>query len=153
MFDRDWLDKVNHLEYPFDLCNTLAHKFGYGNDIDKFKAEAHKFSLLTDGTLDRPYCARLLLVNGTEDEIFPIDDYYLAIQHGSPKEARFVPGIKHMGEPESFFIILRWLYGVLGIRANPEEQMKTLPFKPKYPTGDEPEEKTTMSVMNGVKRP
>jgi hypothetical protein len=46
------------------LANTLAYKYGYGNDIEKFKKEASdKFSLLKDGTLDKPKCARLLLVN------------------------------------------------------------------------------------------
>lgn len=45
------------------------------------------FSLLRDGTLKKP-CTKLLLVNGNQDEIFPIDDYYLCLQHGSPKEAR-----------------------------------------------------------------
>ncbi|KAF2478212.1 alpha/beta-hydrolase [Lindgomyces ingoldianus] len=133
MFDPEWLSEVNHLEYPFDLANTLAYKWGYGTDVEKFKAEASdKFSLLKDGTLDRPVCARLLLVNGTEDEIFPIDDYYLALQHGAPKEARFVTGTKHMGEPMSFFIILNWLYRLFGIEADPVKQMQTLPFKPKY---------------------
>lgn len=133
MFDPEWLDHVNHLEYPFDLANTLAYKFGYDNDISTFKREASsKFSLLNDGTLDSPMCARLLLVNGTEDEIFPIDDYYVALQHGAPKEARFVDGVKHMGEPESFFIILNWLYKLFGIEASAVKQMQTLPFKPKY---------------------
>lgn len=133
MFDDEWLSNVNHLEYPFDLANTLAYKWGYGDDIEAFKKEASgKFSLLNDGTLDRPDCARLLLVNGTEDEIFPIDDYYLALQHGAPKEARFVKDTKHMGEPMSFFIILRWLYKLFDIEADPVKQMQTLPFKPKY---------------------
>jgi dienelactone hydrolase len=133
MFDREWLDHVNHLEYPFDLANTLAYKWGYGDDVELFKKEgSDKFSLLKDGTLDKPECARLLLVNGTEDEIFPIDDYYVALQHGGVKEARFVPGIKHMGEPMSFFIILKWLYKLFDIEADPVKQMQTLPFKPKY---------------------
>jgi dienelactone hydrolase len=133
MFSPEWLDNVNHLEYPFDLANTLAYKWGYGNDIETFKKEAMgKFSLLNDGTLDKEECARLLLVNGTEDEIFPIDDYYLALQHGATKEARFVDGKKHMGEPESFFIILKWLYKLFDIKAEPGRQMSTLPFKPKY---------------------
>lgn len=132
MFDREWLDNVNHLEYPFDLANTLAYKWGYGDDVEAFKREARaKFSLLEDRTLDTPECARLLLVNGTEDEIFPIDDYYLALQHGAPKEARFVKGIKHMGEPASFFIIIKWLYKLFGIEADVVKQMQTLPFKPK----------------------
>jgi dienelactone hydrolase len=133
MFDREWLDNVNHLEYPFDLANTLAYKWGYGDDVEAFKKEAaDKFSLLNDGTLDRPECARLLLVNGTEDEIFPIDDYYLALQHGAPKEARFIGETKHMGEPMSFFIILKWVYKLLDIKSDPVKQMQTLPFKPKY---------------------
>lgn len=133
MFEKEWLDNVNHLEYPFDLADTLAYKFGYGKDVERFKAEAmDKFSLLNDGTLDTPTCARLLLVNGMEDEIFPIDDYELALKHGAPKEARFVEGVKHMGEPMSFFIILRWLYNLFGIEADPVKQMQTLPFKPKY---------------------
>jgi dienelactone hydrolase len=133
MFEREWLDNVNHLEYPFDLANTLAYKWGYGDDVESFKKEAmDKFSLLKDGTLDKQECARLLLVNGTEDEIFPIDDYYLALQHGAPKEARFVEGIKHMGEPASFFIIIPWVYKLFGIKAEVGKQMSTLPFKPKY---------------------
>jgi pimeloyl-ACP methyl ester carboxylesterase len=62
--EREWLDNVNHLEYPFDLADTLAYKFGYGNDVETFKKEASdRFSLLKDGTLDKPRCARLLLVN------------------------------------------------------------------------------------------
>ncbi|KAF2257697.1 alpha/beta-hydrolase [Lojkania enalia] len=133
MFDAAWLNEVNHLEYPFDLANTLAYKWGYGHDVQKFKQEASdRFSLLKDGTLDKQDCARLLLVNGTEDEIFPIDDYYLALQRGAPKEARFVQGVKHMGEPESFLIILKWLYGLFGVDADPVKQLQTLPFKPKY---------------------
>jgi dienelactone hydrolase len=133
MFDKRWLDNVNHLEYPFDLANTLAWKWGYGEDVEAFKREAMgKFSLLEDGTLDKQECARLLLVNGTEDEIFPIDDYYLALQHGAPKEARFVKDTKHMGEPMSFSIILRWLYKLFDIDADPVGLLQTLPFKPKY---------------------
>ncbi|KAF2102006.1 alpha/beta-hydrolase [Rhizodiscina lignyota] len=135
MFDREWLDEVNHLEYPFDLANTLCYKWGYGDDVEAFKKEASdRFSLLKDGTLDKDRCARLLLVNGTEDEIFPIDDYYLALQHGPVKEARFVPGIKHMGEPESFFIIMKWIYNLFGIQGgNPGAQLSTIPFKSLYP--------------------
>lgn len=46
------------------LANTLSYKWGYGDDVEKFKEEAQsRFSLLNDGTLDKPECARLLLVN------------------------------------------------------------------------------------------
>ena len=68
MFSPEWLSQVNHLEYPFDLATTLAYKFGYGDDLEMFKKEAMKFSLVEDGTLDRPICANLLLVNGVNDE-------------------------------------------------------------------------------------
>ncbi|KAI1339548.1 yellowish-green 1-like protein [Xylariaceae sp. FL0016] len=133
MFDPEWLDAVDTLEYPFDLAHTLCHKFGYGSDFEKFKKEARgKFSLLENGILDKPGCARLLLVNGTGDEIFPIDDYYLCLQHGEPKEARFVPDTKHMGEPASFGIILRWLFELLDVEGDVGKFMSTIPFKPRY---------------------
>ncbi|PHH67642.1 hypothetical protein CDD80_682 [Ophiocordyceps camponoti-rufipedis] len=54
MFDRRWLDAVNGMEYPFDLANALAVKFGYGDDVERFKHEAGRFSLLNDGTIDGP---------------------------------------------------------------------------------------------------
>ena len=73
------------------MAHTLCFKFGYGDDFERFKKEAmDRFSLLRDGTLEKP-CTKLLLVNGTEDEIFPIDDYYLCLQHGGAKSARYVP--------------------------------------------------------------
>jgi pimeloyl-ACP methyl ester carboxylesterase len=133
MFDARWLSKVNHLEYPFDLANTLAYKWGYGDDLETFKKEAmDKYSLVKDGTLDRPVCARLLLVNGFNDEIFPIDDYYECLLRGPPKEAKFIPGKKHMGEPDSFHIILRWIYNLFGIEGNPADQLRTIPTKYYY---------------------
>ena len=78
MFDPEWLSNVNHLEYPFDLANTLAYKWGYGDDLETFKKEAMKFSLIEDGTLDKPHCTKLLLVNGVNDEsVHPLDAYTL----------------------------------------------------------------------------
>jgi hypothetical protein len=86
------------------LCGALTYKFGYGSDQEKFKQEAHKFSLLNDGTLAKP-CTKLFLVNvsvndflfstlvtnwgqGNDDEIYPIDDMYVCLENGSPKLAR-----------------------------------------------------------------
>lgn len=131
MFDRAWLAHVNRLEYPFDLADTLAYKFGYA-DVASFVREGHKFSLLEDGTLDKPCCKNVLLVNGTDDEIFPIDDMFVALQHGMPKVARMVQGKKHMGEPESFLIILKWIHELLGLDGDIEAQLKALPTKTKY---------------------
>jgi hypothetical protein len=95
MFDREWLENVNKLEYPFDLASTLTYKFGYP-DLESFIQDAGKFSLLNDGTLEKP-CTKMLLVNGNDDEIFPIDDMFVALEHGGPKLARMVKGKKHMG--------------------------------------------------------
>ncbi|KAI0394720.1 alpha/beta-hydrolase [Xylariaceae sp. FL0594] len=133
MFDPEWLDAANDMEYPFDLSRTLCHKFGYGEDFELFQKEARsKFSLLDTGILSKPGCTRLLLVNGTEDEIFPIDDYYVCLKHGDPKEARLVEGVKHMGEPESFAIVLKWLFKLLGVDGDVGKFLSTIPFKPKY---------------------
>jgi acetyl esterase/lipase len=131
MFDREWLEHANELEYPFDLSNTLAYKFGYA-DLESFIPEAHKFSLVNDGTLDMACCRNVLMVNGQNDEIFPIEDLHVALLHGPPKSARVVEGRKHMGEPESFFVILRWIHDLLGLDGDVAAQMRLLPFKAKY---------------------
>ena len=51
---------------------------------------------------------------------------------GSPKETRLVRGEKHMGEPESFTIILAWLYKLLGLEGQPGDQLRMVPSKAKY---------------------
>ena len=133
MFDPEWLEASNLKEYPFDLGKTLCWKFGYGTDFERFKKEASaKYSLLHDGTLDKPGCARTLLINGTDDSIFPVDDYHVAVQHGDPKDMRIIPNTPHMGEPTAFFIILRWLSQRLGIKIDPVAFMQTVPTKTKY---------------------
>jgi hypothetical protein len=38
-----------------------------------------------------------------------------------------------MGEPEAFFIILKWVYNLFGINAQPGAQMSTIPFKSHFP--------------------
>ena len=43
------------------------------------------------------------------DELFPVEDSMLMMQHGSVKEARFFEGIKHMGEPYAMPVILDWV--------------------------------------------
>jgi len=47
------------------------------------------------------------------DDVFPIEDSLLALQHGSIKEARFIPGLKHLGEPIARPIIFEWIEIVL----------------------------------------
>ncbi|KAI1386923.1 yellowish-green 1-like protein [Hypoxylon trugodes] len=133
MFDKEWLEAANYLEYPFDLPYTLSRRHGYAeNELDKFYKEARdKFSLISTGIVDRP-STRLLLINGTDDEIFPIDDYILCLQRGGPKEARFVKGAKHMGEPESVSVILQWIFKILDLPGDVGQFMSNLAFDPKY---------------------
>ena len=131
MFDAEWLEASNLKEYPFDLGTTLASKYRY-DDWEKFKREAReRYSLVSDGTLDKLH-TRLLLVNGDQDSIFPVDDMYVACMHGGPKDVRVVRGSPHMGEPAAFSIILRWLFSRLDVDGDVVEFMKTIPTRTKY---------------------
>jgi hypothetical protein len=49
---------------------------------------------------------------GMLDELFPIEDSMLMMQHGSVKEARFFEGVKHMGEPFAMPVALEWVGSV-----------------------------------------
>ncbi|KAK0716716.1 yellowish-green 1-like protein [Apiosordaria backusii] len=141
MFDPLWLRSVNNLEYPFDLAHTLSHKFGYGDDLERFIKEARqKFSLVENGILEKPSC-KTLVVNGDLDEIFPIEDLYWAVKDENGKERenkewKVVQGRKHMGEPESFGVILEWIHGLWGLGVELSQFKKGilggLPFRAKY---------------------
>ncbi|KAF2686461.1 yellowish-green 1-like protein [Lentithecium fluviatile CBS 122367] len=111
MFDPEWLEIASHMEYPFDLTQVLALKFGY-EDVEEMKVDSRaRFSLLENGILERPSC-RLLLINGMLDELFPIEDCLLPLRYGSVKEARFFEDSKHMGEPHARKYILEWVEGL-----------------------------------------
>lgn len=112
MFDPEWIAAQDKMEYPFALAEALMHKFGY-KDVETYAKDAQKrFSLLETGIIDKPSC-RLLLINGTNDEIFPIEDSSLLLEHGNIKEARFVKGRYHMGDPEAEGLIYGWLDSIL----------------------------------------
>lgn len=106
-FELEWIRKQERGEYPFELFETLAYAFGLSS-YEEWVAYAPKLSLLTQGILDKP-CAPLLLVNGVHDSVFPIRDYYLLLEHGSPKCARFYDA-GHMGfTRDTFGTILNWI--------------------------------------------
>jgi hypothetical protein len=48
-------------------------------------------------------------LQGMLDDVFPIEDSFLALRHGSIKDARFLPGLKHLGEPVAGPIIFEWI--------------------------------------------
>ena len=96
---------------------TRGNAFGYPSH-EGWLAYAPRLSLLDQGILDKASTS-LLCVNGVKDPITPIADYYLVLEHGSPKEARFVTNGAHMGRPmdgspdPTDGIILNWMRGKL----------------------------------------
>jgi esterase FrsA len=62
----------------------------------EFLAAVPRLSLLDMGLLDQP-SAPILGINGKLDDQAPVEDIYLLMEHGSPKEARIYPQGHHMG--------------------------------------------------------
>ena len=106
-FEPEWMKVQERGEYPFQFFETIAYAFGLST-FSEWAQYAPKLSLLRQGILDRP-CAQLLLVNGIHDSVFPIKDYYLLLEHGSPKTARFYDA-GHMGfTRDTFETIMTWV--------------------------------------------
>ncbi|KAF7868501.1 hypothetical protein EAF04_005032 [Stromatinia cepivora] len=111
-FGKDWLEKAEGHEYPFQLGPAMALKHGY-TSIEEFRNNVQKkFSLLDTGIIDKP-STRLLLINGTLDGLMPIEDSQLLFEHGTPKEARFFPGALHMGYPMANSAVYPWMETVM----------------------------------------
>ncbi len=110
MFDAAWIGAQNQMEYPFALADALAYKFGYrGSDpLAAYVAEAHKFSLLDSGVLDRPSC-KLLVIDGMEDSIFPIEDNLIVAMRGCNMDLLARANRGHMGNPGAEDILYNWI--------------------------------------------
>jgi|EndMetStandDraft_3_1072993.scaffolds.fasta_scaffold115436_1 esterase FrsA len=82
--------------------------------LEEFLAAVPRLSLLDMGLIDKP-SAPLLGVNGKLDDQAPVEDIYLLLEHGNPKEARIYPKGYHMGrtpgmpEDEIRNMIVGWL--------------------------------------------
>jgi esterase FrsA len=82
--------------------------------MEDFLAAAPSLSLVELGLIDRP-SAPILGINGKLDDQAPVNDIYLLMEHGSPKEARIYPQGHHMGrtpgmpEDEIRRTIVTWL--------------------------------------------
>ena len=82
--------------------------------MEEFLTAAPSLSLKQMGLIDRP-SAPILGINGKLDDQAPVDDIYLLMEHGSPKEARIYPQGHHMGrtpgmpEDEIRNTIVGWL--------------------------------------------
>jgi esterase FrsA len=111
-FQQEWQERSRHAEsYLFDLIEARANLFGK-KTLEELKEVMPALSLKTQGWLDKP-CAPLLLVNGKEDKQVPLEDFYLLLEHGSPKAIRLFPG-GHMGNiPLVFETVIPWLHAKL----------------------------------------
>ncbi|KAJ5281737.1 hypothetical protein N7478_007109 [Penicillium angulare] len=112
----EWLAKVNDHEYPFTITDSWAEKYGYATTEDFIQNSQKKFSLVETGIMDQPNC-RLLLLNGVDDGVVPIEDSMVLFNHGGPKEGRFFEGTVHMGYPHSLPVAYKWLEDVLSPNA------------------------------------
>lgn len=94
----DWWDYTDVGEYPMDIKQGMTLKFGYPS-VDAMKADAfQRFSLVNTGIVKQNH-TNMLLVNGMDDTIFPIEDLIILTQYDHPKTIRFVANTIHMGEP------------------------------------------------------
>ena len=110
MFSPDWIRAQDQMEYPFALAEALAYKFGYrGTDpVKSYIADARKFSLLEAGILDLSNC-KLLILNGMEDSIFPIEDSFIVAARGHGKDLFARGDRQHMGNPGAEDLLYSWI--------------------------------------------
>lgn len=113
VFTPEQVDRSQQGGIPWGQSETRANSFGLQTH-EEWREYAPALSLLDQGILHQP-CTALLCVNGVQDPITPIEDYYLVLSHGQPKEARFVANGGHMGRPidgspdPTLGVILDWL--------------------------------------------
>lgn len=95
-FQPEWqLKALGTREYLMDLFGARSAVFGV-KTLDEFLEYGPRMSLLKDDMIDRP-CAPMLVMNGIQDSQVPIDDHFLLVSRGDPKEAWFNPKGGHMG--------------------------------------------------------
>lgn len=118
-FQEKWLRPAfatgasGYLFGPSSMFEARSQAMGV-KTLEEFLKIAPSFSLLDRGLLDGP-SAPILGVNGKLDDMAPVDDIYLLMEHGNPKEARVYPKGSHMGrtpgmpEDEITKLITSWL--------------------------------------------
>lgn len=124
MFDPAWIRAQDQMEYPFCLAEGLAFKFGYRDTdpaaaIDEYAKGGHRFSLIEQGIATRPR-TRLLIINGAEDSIFPIEDSVLMALAGTGTDLDVLGSRQHMGNPEAEKMIYEWIDNELSKSAKKE---------------------------------
>ena len=113
MFDPAWIGAQDRMEYPFALAEALAYKYGYRDTdypaaVARYAAEGSKFSLVEAGIVGRPTC-KLLVINGMEDSIFPIEDSFIVAVEGDKKDLIARGDRGHMGNPGAEELLYQWI--------------------------------------------
>ena len=100
-FQREWqLKALGTREYLFDLFAARAGVYG-ATTLEDFLAYGPRMSLQDTGFIGKP-SAPTLLVNGVRDSQVPIDDLYIELRAGSPKEAWVNPEGGHIGRDRNW---------------------------------------------------
>lgn len=100
-FLREWqLKALGTREYLFDLFAARAGVYG-ATTLEEFLTYGPRMSLREAGLLDRP-SPPTLLVNGERDSQVPIDDLYILMKSGTPKEAWVNPQGGHIGRGQGW---------------------------------------------------
>ncbi len=103
---------------PIGLFQARSKAMGVAS-LEAFLKVAPSLSLVQQGLIDQ-LSAPILCVNGKLDDQAPVEDIYLLMEHGSPKEARIYPKGGHMGrgadvkDEEIATMITDWLRLRLG---------------------------------------
>ncbi|HEY3304857.1 MAG TPA: alpha/beta fold hydrolase [Candidatus Binatia bacterium] len=118
-FQPEWLRPAlterasQYLMGPASLLDSRSYIFR-AKTLEEVLEIAPRLSLKTQGLLDQP-SAPLLFVNGKHDDQHPVEDIYLAMEHGDPKEARIFADGGHMGRvpgqrnDEALAVATQWL--------------------------------------------
>ena len=100
-FQEEWLRPAltvtasQYLMGPTSLLDARSYIFGV-KTLEEVLKIAPSLSLVTQGIIDQP-CAPLLCINGKLDDQHPVEDIYLLLEHGTPKDVRIIADAGHMG--------------------------------------------------------
>jgi pimeloyl-ACP methyl ester carboxylesterase len=122
-FAADWLKaSLDTPEYLYDYFPAKAALFG-ASTVEDMLERAAMYSLAAQGILDEP-SAPMLVVNGALDSQIPVDDIFVLLRHGSPKETWINPAGGHMGRSREWpshrirdEVIAPWITRRLGLAA------------------------------------
>jgi esterase FrsA len=118
-FQPEWLRPAltetasQYLMGPASLLDSRSYIFR-AKSLEEVLEIAPRLSLVTQGLIDKP-SAPLLFINGKHDDQHPVADIYLAMEHGSPKDARIFADGGHMGRvpgqknDEALKVATNWL--------------------------------------------